>query len=291
MRSSVRTKQPGIGQIAKPSTDCSSFLNQITLDVRYVSIKVIWLFNQFLYCIIAGIYALNIPVLGNHLIRHVYSCVAASRVITARVYDSREQVVLEEQPRRVLQPPPTGSPAAPPPATATTQSNPFYEEKRKPGLTELTSIELVGVDANLQRDKNIPGATLAMDIGNVNILDLQGCVEHRNVLVANCSPDCRVRIEYQLSQDLAVPAVLKVAVYNPHITWLRRYSNNLLYAVGILKAAFESAVQQGASAAAPPRHQPGVHCPEDIRSSNAFASTPRKLPPVLLVKVSIVHVV
>ncbi|GFR40088.1 hypothetical protein Agub_g636, partial [Astrephomene gubernaculifera] len=146
----------------------------------------------------------------------------------------------------------------------------------KPGLTELTAVHLHEISAVVKPASDpLPvahgGLTVDVGISDVQVQDLQGCIEHRNVLAANGlasepggdgkgspnpsqsgeslpnqdpSRSCRVEVFCGISSTPAVPTRLVVGVHDPRLTWLRRYSNNLSYAVGAVLKAYRSAVER-----------------------------------------------
>ncbi|KXZ47067.1 hypothetical protein GPECTOR_38g304 [Gonium pectorale] len=156
----------------------------------------------------------------------------------------------------------------------------------KPGLTELTEIALEHVTASAGLAGDPPGdrndgLSMKVEVDNLSVLDLQGCVEHRNVLVANRkiqstlsswtriphseSADgssqgkppsalvptvCRLELTCTLPAAPSAPMQLTVRVDDPCITLLRRFINNLAYAAGVIVKTHTDAAGRYARAAA-----------------------------------------
>ncbi|EFJ52491.1 hypothetical protein VOLCADRAFT_86643 [Volvox carteri f. nagariensis] len=225
-------------------------------------------------------------------------------------------VLMEEPPRRLPCPP---THAAEKPCLMKRRPAPGNENRKEPGLTELTSLELRHVSVITDTGtEGTAGLALKMAISDIIVLDLQGCVEHRNVLVAKAQPPspvdspstfaqpgfsfraavgqdtdefidgttCAMQLEYRVVCNPDVPTSLKVSVFNPSITWLRRYSNNLLYAIGVLGDVYKSAVQQSnpgypGETAASAQHE---STPRESTPGIAMVSPPRKLAPRTIVE-------
>ncbi|GIL45737.1 hypothetical protein Vafri_2896 [Volvox africanus] len=228
--------------------------------------------------------------------------------VTLSVAILRIKVIVEEPPRRLL--PRRPSQLSSIPESDMSQHgrerkslDPVDKEKREPGLTELTLIQLneLSVALLLDPQPSAPaGLRVKAGIQDIIVLDLQGCVEHRNVLIRK--PDQlgdsafrtrsrprQVKVDYCLPLKLDAPGVFKVRVLDLNITWLRRYSNNLLYAVGIMTAAYRTAVHEGAAVNA--AMASSTSQPLSEQTSPSATSSPRAASPLILIEATNLKVV
>ncbi|GLI64033.1 hypothetical protein VaNZ11_007171 [Volvox africanus] len=222
--------------------------------------------------------------------------------VTLNVAILRIKVVVEEPPRRLL----SRRPLSSIPESDMSQHgrerkslDPVDKEKREPGLTELTLLQLNELSVELLPDSQSSGSAglhVKAGIQDIIVLDLQGCVEHRNVLIRKVeqlgdpafrtrrSPP-QVKVECCLPSERDAPGVFKVRVLDLNITWLRRYSNNLLYAVGIMTAAYRSAVHEGAAVNAAVASSTVQPLSEQTAASSLSAtSSSRAAPPIILIE-------
>ncbi len=206
------------------------------------------------------------------------------------------------------------------------------------GLTHLASVSLRAVSALVSPMDDDPaapsGLNVQLSVEDVQLLDLQGCVEHRNVLVGNRRPHpmpqrpgprpqrsglaaagtrpsaeqqwqgaeqqrcsgsqrhedepCRLELICQVPASLDSPVQMVLSLQDPCITFMRKFVNNVLYAVfAIIKGAkgdtSSVAAAAAAAVAAPDASAAGAAAAQAAVA--ALATPQRRPPPVVIIKV------
>lgn len=228
------------------------------------------------------------------------------------------QVLVEEKPR--LQLPPR-----------------LKAKESSQGLTHLASVSLRAVSALVSPMDDDPaapsGLNVQLSVEDLQLLDLQGCVEHRNVLVGNRRPHptpqrpgprpqrsglaaagtrpsaeqqwqgteqqglgtqwhedepCRLELICQVPGNVDLPVQMVLSLQDPCITFMRKFVNNVLYAVfAIIKGAkgdtSSVAAAAAAAVAAPDASAAGAAAAQAAVA--ALASPQQRPPPVVIIKV------